>query len=154
MESCNGCKSLAKLTPTDIGFLCEFCISYYAKYNLDLFSIKYYERRKKKGYKETMRMKLWKKDRICKLCNQEINRLKDSSVDHIIPISKGGPVSDFRNLQLAHKSCNQLKGDKVFVKNLYLYLIFSNKKLIIRSLASSISQRVRLLLTMFKNKTE
>ena len=32
------------------------------------------------------------------------------SVDHIIPISKGGHPSDLANLQLAHLCCNQKKG--------------------------------------------
>ena len=35
------------------------------------------------------------------------------SVDHIIPIAKGGHPSDLANLQLAHLGCNQRKGMKI-----------------------------------------
>lgn len=34
------------------------------------------------------------------------------TVDHIIPVSKGGHPSDMANLQLAHRWCNRWKGDK------------------------------------------
>lgn len=35
------------------------------------------------------------------------------TVDHIIPVSKGGHPSDPANLQLAHRCCNRAKSDKV-----------------------------------------
>lgn len=34
-----------------------------------------------------------------------------ATVDHIIPVSKGGHPSDLQNLQLAHFSCNRQKSD-------------------------------------------
>lgn len=45
---------------------------------------------------------------ICKLCNNEIHFLDDSTVDHIIPYSKGGKTTT-DNGQLAHRSCNARK---------------------------------------------
>lgn len=36
-----------------------------------------------------------------------------ATVDHIIPINKGGHKSDIDNLQLAHFICNRLKSDKL-----------------------------------------
>lgn len=36
-----------------------------------------------------------------------------ATVDHIIPIHKGGHPSDMDNLQLAHLSCNRAKSDKI-----------------------------------------
>lgn len=45
---------------------------------------------------------------ICKLCNNEIHALDDSTVDHIIPYSKGGKTTP-DNGQLAHRSCNARK---------------------------------------------
>jgi len=35
------------------------------------------------------------------------------SVDHIIPLNKGGHPSDINNLQLAHWICNRMKSDKM-----------------------------------------
>ena len=36
------------------------------------------------------------------------------TIDHIIPIAKGGHPSDMDNLQLAHWTCNRQKSDKLF----------------------------------------
>lgn len=86
---------------------------------------------------------LWEKlvnssDGICPLCKKHLDlkmyklyiRLKklernnkkksyrgmrkkiDLSIDHIIPKSKGG-TWDYKNLQLTHKRCNSLKGNKL-----------------------------------------
>ena len=35
------------------------------------------------------------------------------SIDHIIPIDRGGHPSDIDNLQLAHWTCNRQKADKL-----------------------------------------
>lgn len=35
------------------------------------------------------------------------------TVDHIIPISRGGHPSDISNLQLAHWICNRMKSNKI-----------------------------------------
>lgn len=56
---------------------------------------------------------------VCAICGQRVNKkLKyphpmSATVDHIIPVSKGGHPSDIENLQLAHFSCNRKKSDKL-----------------------------------------
>ena len=64
-------------------------------------------------------MKVFERDNwICKLCNHPVSKLMDkrlvdiASLDHIIPISKGGEHS-YANTQLAHVSCNIRKGNRV-----------------------------------------
>ena len=56
---------------------------------------------------------------ICAICGKPVYfSLKyphplSATIDHIIPISKGGHPSDINNLQLAHRSCNRQKSDKI-----------------------------------------
>lgn len=56
---------------------------------------------------------------ICGICGKPVdfslkypNKMA-ATVDHIIPINKGGHKSDIDNLQLAHFICNRLKSDKL-----------------------------------------
>ena len=57
---------------------------------------------------------------ICAICGNPVDKsLKfpnplSPSVDHIIPIAKGGHPSDISNLQLTHLGCNREKSDKLF----------------------------------------
>lgn len=48
---------------------------------------------------------------ICSLCDKPIETMKDCTIDHIIPISKGG-LTTIENCQLAHRSCNISKGNR------------------------------------------
>lgn len=56
---------------------------------------------------------------ICAICGRPVDmELKapdpmSPTVDHIIPINKGGHPSDINNLQLAHRICNRMKSDKL-----------------------------------------
>ena len=56
---------------------------------------------------------------VCAICGQPVNkniRFPDPmspTIDHIIPIDKGGHPSDISNLQLAHLCCNNRKSDKL-----------------------------------------
>lgn len=65
--------------------------------------------------------KIFKTQTICGICGKPVDfSLKyphpmSATVDHIIPIAKGGHPSDISNLQLAHFQCNRLKSDKVTV---------------------------------------
>ena len=58
---------------------------------------------------------------VCGICGQPVDKtLKypdpmSKTVDHIIPIAKGGHPSDLSNLQLAHRCCNRQKSDKLFL---------------------------------------
>lgn len=47
---------------------------------------------------------------ICYLCDEDLE-IKDASIDHIVPISRGGSKKDFFNIELAHLSCNRMKGN-------------------------------------------
>ena len=51
----------------------------------------------------------------CEICKYPINKrnkkLKES-IDHKIPISKGG-TEEFKNLRIAHRICNNRKGAKI-----------------------------------------
>ena len=56
---------------------------------------------------------------ICGICGKPVDKSLKSphpmsaTVDHIIPVSKGGHPSDITNLQLAHRCCNRAKSDKL-----------------------------------------
>ena len=56
---------------------------------------------------------------VCASCGRPVDmELKaphpmSPSVDHIIPLNKGGHPSDINNLQLAHWICNRTKSDKL-----------------------------------------
>lgn len=56
----------------------------------------------------------------CGICGQPVDKSlrpphqMSPTVDHIIPITKGGHPSDMTNLQLAHWMCNRQKSDKLF----------------------------------------
>ena len=68
---------------------------------------------------------------VCAICGRLVDkRLKfphpmSASVDHIIPIAKGGHPSAIENLQLTHLICNQVKSSKVVQE--------TNKNLVIES---------------------
>jgi 5-methylcytosine-specific restriction endonuclease McrA len=46
----------------------------------------------------------------CKICKKIFESKKEITLDHIIPVSKGGD-DEISNLQLAHFECNQTKND-------------------------------------------
>lgn len=56
---------------------------------------------------------------VCGICGRPVDKsLKwphplSATVDHIIPIEKGGHPSAIENLQLAHFACNRQKSDKL-----------------------------------------
>lgn len=47
--------------------------------------------------------------RRCAICGRKIKKLDDLTVDHIVPLAKGGK-NVLENYQLAHKACNEAKG--------------------------------------------
>lgn len=60
---------------------------------------------------------------VCALCGLPVDKsLKfphpmSATVDHIIPVAKGGHPSALENLQLAHLVCNQVKSSKLTQEN-------------------------------------
>lgn len=68
---------------------------------------------------ERNRKKVLVSEKVCAICGQRVDKkLKyphpmSATVDHIIPVSKGGHPSDISNLQLAHFCCNRLKSNKI-----------------------------------------
>lgn len=69
---------------------------------------------------EKNRQIILKTQDICGICGQPVDikipypHPMSPTVDHIIPISKGGHPSALENLQLAHRWCNRQKSDKFF----------------------------------------
>ena len=65
------------------------------------------------------RKKIYATQTVCGICGEPVDfSLKfpnpmSPTVDHIIPVAKGGHPSDIGNLQLAHFRCNRLKSDKL-----------------------------------------
>lgn len=49
---------------------------------------------------------------VCGICTTPVGHDENWHVDHIMPLSKGGPHS-YGNVQLAHARCNKSKGAKV-----------------------------------------
>ena len=73
---------------------------------------------------ERNKKKIFASERVCGICGQPVDMsLKyphpgSPSIDHIIPIDRGGHPSDISNLQLAHWKCNRAKANKlIFQKN-------------------------------------
>ncbi len=59
---------------------------------------------------------------VCDLCGHKIKK-KNLTVDHIIPLSRGGS-HDIKNLRLVHSKCNEIKGNDLdhefsFYKKIY-----------------------------------
>lgn len=60
---------------------------------------------------------------ICGICGKPVDpsykfpHPLSRTIDHIIPVAKGGHPSDIDNLQLAHFTCNRQKSDKLFHVN-------------------------------------
>ena len=57
---------------------------------------------------------------VCGICGKPVDKSLKSphplskTVDHKIPVAKGGHPSDLDNLALAHRKCNRMKSDKLF----------------------------------------
>lgn len=72
-----------------------------------------------RGAYEAARQKILASQKICGICGKPVDfsykapHPLSPTVDHIIPISKGGHPSDIANLQLAHRWCNRQKSDKL-----------------------------------------
>jgi hypothetical protein len=56
-------------------------------------------------------MMLKRQHGMCLLCAKPLGTITQSSVDHMIPLSRGG-TNEIRNLHLVHRRCNTDKKDK------------------------------------------
>ncbi len=69
------------------------------------------------------RKKIYATQTVCGICGKPVDfslRYPDpmsKTVDHIIPINRGGHPSDLSNLQLAHLTCNRQKSDNLLQDN-------------------------------------
>ena len=74
------------------------------------------------GQLEKNRKRIYATQTVCGICGKPVDfNLKyphplSPTLDHIIPLAKGGHPSDISNLQLAHRCCNRQKSDKLLVK--------------------------------------
>ena len=72
-----------------------------------------------RGAYDKAREVILKTQTICGICGKPVDfsykypHPLSPTVDHIIPVSKGGHPSDLSNLQLAHRCCNRQKSDKL-----------------------------------------
>lgn len=79
--------------------------------------------------------KIYATQKVCGICGQPVDfSLKwpdpmAKTIDHIIPVAKGGHPSDINNLQLAHFTCNRQKSDKIF-NNKYVKAIGTSDDII------------------------
>lgn len=68
---------------------------------------------------ESNKKKIYMTQTVCGICGKLVDfSLKfphpmSPTIDHIIPVAKGGHPSDLSNLQLAHFCCNRQKSDKI-----------------------------------------
>lgn len=57
---------------------------------------------------------------VCGICGRPVDKSipyphpMSATIDHIVPIAKGGHPSDLENLQLAHWICNRQKSDRIY----------------------------------------
>lgn len=69
---------------------------------------------------EKNRQVVLKTQTVCGICGYPVDfsyrapHPLSPTVDHIIPVSKGGHPFELSNLQLAHRYCNRQKSDKLF----------------------------------------
>ena len=73
---------------------------------------------------------------VCGICGKPVDMsLKNGdpmapTIDHIIPVAKGGHPSSLDNLQLAHWTCNRQKSDKLFKeKEVFKPVVLGNRNL-------------------------
>lgn len=75
-----------------------------------------------RGAYEKNKKKIFATQTVCGICGKPVDMsLKyphplSPCIDHIIPVAKGGHLSDMDNLQLAHWTCNRQKSDKLVEK--------------------------------------
>ena len=75
-----------------------------------------------RGSYEAARKRVLAAANVCAICGQTLDKSikfphpMSATVDHIIPIAKGGHPFALENLQAVHLCCNQRKGDDLIPK--------------------------------------
>jgi len=70
---------------------------------------------------ERLRKIIYSTQTVCGICGKPVDfSIKpphplSPTIDHIIPLAKGGAPADLSNLQLAHRICNLQKKNKILV---------------------------------------
>lgn len=74
--------------------------------------------RRKNGYRrDQIRKRVLAAYTYCHLCGQPVDKTLppgnpwSGEVDELIPVSKGGSPTDWNNVALAHRICNELRGN-------------------------------------------
>lgn len=84
---------------------------------------------------ERNRKRIMATQNTCGICGHPVDySLKSphpmsATIDHIIPVAKGGHPSDIDNLQLAHWTCNRQKSDKIFKEGTETKQVIGNRVL-------------------------
>ena len=79
--------------------------------NYKIPTYKTYSKKETRTTQFIRRQLINKNGATCALCGKPIETVKDCTIDHIVPISKGG-LTTIENCQLAHRNCNQRKDNK------------------------------------------
>ena len=99
----------------------------FATCDMDLKQLRdMYEQMKIKCKSKTIK-KIWKLERLCEFpictyCRQMIGKYKKATIDHVVPISKGGMQLGQKNWVLCCKACNEEKANmdsELFVEIIY-----------------------------------
>jgi len=68
---------------------------------------------------EKAKKRIFASQSVCAICGRPVDfdrKFPDpwsATLDHIVPISKGGDPADINNLQLAHLQCNRIKASRL-----------------------------------------
>ncbi len=73
-------------------------------------------RRRRRRQLETLKQikaRRWEKQKgRCHYCGKEMSK-REATIEHVVPVSRGGPVTDRRNIVLACEVCNKRKGNRI-----------------------------------------
>lgn len=76
--------------------------------------------RKVNGHRRrTVRARVLAEETFCHLCNGEVDKTLrtphplSAEVDELVPVSRGGSPFDRANCRLAHRICNQQRGNRL-----------------------------------------
>lgn len=71
-----------------------------------------WRKRSDDGSNRWIKKTLLRASNLCAICGNPILMMKDATIDHVVPLSKGG-IHRMDNMQLAHEQCNWNKGNQL-----------------------------------------